>query len=149
MRNRSPLNAARGLQNATTCFSRCPTHPSLQTLDPRRRPVVGLRRTGARVKFLSLEPLLGRLRKIKLQKIDWVIVGGESGPGARPVDPAWVTEIRDQCVRAHVPFFFEQWGGVMKKKAGRLLDGRTWDEMPAAFQHLPISLNDAALVVLR
>ncbi len=107
-----------------------------------------LRRTDAHVKFLSLEPLLGRLRKIKLRGIDWVIVGGESGPGARPVDPAWVTEIRDQCVRADVPFFFKQWGGVMKKKTGRLLDGRTWDEMPAACQHQPVSLTDEALVVL-
>jgi protein gp37 len=77
-----------------------------------------------------LEPLLGPLRKLNLRDIDWAIVGGESGPGARPIDPQWVTEIRDQCLEAGVPFFFKQWGGVHKKKTGRLLDGRTWDEMP-------------------
>ena len=91
-----------------------------------------LRRSGACVKFLSLEPLLGPLRRLKLHGIDWVIVGGESGPSARPVDPAWVTDIRDQCVSAGVAFFFKQWGGVQKKKTGRELDGRTWDEMPEA-----------------
>jgi protein gp37 len=89
-----------------------------------------LRVTGAHVKFLSLEPLLGPLAKLKLRGIDWVIVGGESGPRSRPMDPAWVTNIRDQCHRAGVAFFFKQWGGTNKKKAGRLLDGRTWDEMP-------------------
>jgi len=89
-----------------------------------------LRETGAAVKFLSLEPLLGPLPDLNLRGIDWVIVGGESGPGARPMDPAWVTDIRDQCVAAGVPFFFKQWGGVHKKKAGRLLDGRVWDQMP-------------------
>jgi protein gp37 len=90
-----------------------------------------LRKTGAHVKFLSLEPLLGPLHKLDLRGIDWAIVGGESGPGARPVDPAWVTDIRDQCVCAGVAFFFKQWGGVQKKKTGRELEGRTWDEMPA------------------
>ena len=90
-----------------------------------------LRKTRAAVKFLSLEPLLGPLPRLNLEGIDWVIVGGESGPGARPMDPAWVLEIRDQCLAARVPFFFKQWGGTRKKKAGRELDGRTWDEMPA------------------
>jgi protein gp37 len=90
-----------------------------------------LRRTGAVTRFLSLEPLLGPLPNLNLLDIDWVIVGGESGPGARPVREAWVTEIRDQCVAAGVPFFFKQWGGVFKKRKGRLLEGRTWDEMPA------------------
>ncbi len=90
-----------------------------------------LRRTGAMVKFLSLEPLLGPLPALNLEGIDWVIVGGESGPGARPMDAAWVFEIRDQCQRANVPFFFKQWGGTRKKKSGRVLEGRTWDEMPA------------------
>jgi protein gp37 len=90
-----------------------------------------LRKTGANVKFLSLEPLLGALPGLNLEDIDWVIVGGESGPGARPMDPAWVSEIRDQCARNHVSFFFKQWGGTRKKKSGRELDGRTWDEMPA------------------
>ena len=89
-----------------------------------------LRKTGAQVKFLSLEPLLGPLPELNLQAIDWAIVGGESGPGARPVNADWVTDIRDQCRRAGVPFFFKQWGGVQKKKAGRELEGRTWDEMP-------------------
>jgi len=89
-----------------------------------------LRKTGAQVKFLSLEPLLGPLGKLDLSEIDWAIVGGESGPGARPIDPEWVTEIRDQCLDVGVPFFFKQWGGVHKKKTGRALEGRTWDEMP-------------------
>jgi protein gp37 len=91
-----------------------------------------LRKTTAHVKFLSLEPLLGPLRGLKLQGIDWAIVGGESGPGARPVDPEWITNIRDQCLGADVPFFFKQWGGVHKKKFGRTLEGRTWDQMPAS-----------------
>jgi protein gp37 len=89
-----------------------------------------LRRIGARVKFLSLEPLLGPLPKLNLEGIHWAIVGGESGPGARPLEEAWVTDIKNQCASAGVPFFFKQWGGVHKKKAGRLLEGRTWDEMP-------------------
>lgn len=89
-----------------------------------------LRRTLARTRFLSLEPLLGPLPALDLTDIDWVIVGGESGPGARPMDPAWVVDLRDQCIAASVPFFFKQWGGVRKKRTGRELDGRTWDEMP-------------------
>ena len=90
-----------------------------------------LRRTGARVKFLSVEPLLAPLPGLDLGGIDWVIVGGESGPRARRMDELWVTDIRDQCLRAGVPFFFKQWGGVRKKDTGRVLEGRTWDEMPA------------------
>jgi protein gp37 len=89
-----------------------------------------LRQTGARTKFLSLEPLLGRLPKLNLEAIDWVIVGGESGPRARPMKPEWVRDIRDQCRAWGIPFFFKQWGGFNKKKNGRKLDGRTWDEMP-------------------
>lgn len=89
-----------------------------------------LRDTPARVKFLSLEPLIGPLPDLNLRGIDWVIVGGESGPGARPIDPAWVRAIRDQCLAEAVPFHFKQWGGVVKSKAGRSLDGRTWDEEP-------------------
>lgn len=89
-----------------------------------------LRRTKAHIKFLSIEPLLGPLGKVNLRGIDWVIVGGESGPGARPMDARWVKEIRDQCQRAGVAFFFKQWGGVQKKRHGRELEGRTWDEMP-------------------
>jgi protein gp37 len=89
-----------------------------------------LRETGAFVKFLSIEPLLGPIPNLDLEGIDWVIVGGESGPGARPMRPEWVLDIRDQCQRADVPFFFKQWGGVNKKKAGRALESRTWDELP-------------------
>ena len=89
-----------------------------------------LRGTGARTKFLSLEPLLGPLLDLDLDGMDWAIVGGESGPGSRPMDPTWVIDIRDQCTSAGVPFFFKQWGGFNKKKAGRQLEGRTWDEMP-------------------
>jgi protein gp37 len=100
--------------------------------------IADLRKTRAHVKFLSLEPLLGSLGSLDLRGIDWAIVGGESGPAARPVNPQWVTEIRDQCVDAGIAFFFKQWGGVQKKKAGRILEGRTWDQMPA----------DGALVVL-
>lgn len=89
-----------------------------------------LRDTNAKVKFLSLEPLLGPLPNMNLSNIDWVIVGGESGPGARPMDPDWVRDIRDQCISQDVPFFFKQWGGVFKKRNGRVLDGRTWEQMP-------------------
>jgi protein gp37 len=89
-----------------------------------------LRGTGAHVKFLSLEPLLGPLRDLDLRGIKWVIVGGESGPRARPIDARWVIDIRDQCRAAEVPFFFKQWGGVFKKRTGRQLEGRTWDELP-------------------
>lgn len=89
-----------------------------------------LKQSGAAVKFLSVEPLLSSLGDIKLEDIDWVIVGGESGPGARPLDPDWVREIRDQCISTNTAFFFKQWGGVKKRKAGRLLDGRTWDQFP-------------------
>jgi len=93
-----------------------------------------LRYTGAKIKFLSLEPLLGNLGELNLDEIDWVIVGGESGPGARPVEIDWVRNIREQCLARNVPFFFKQWGGTNKKKAGRLLDGETWDEMPIGFR---------------
>lgn len=89
-----------------------------------------LRRTPARVKFLSLEPLLGPLGAIDLGGIDWVIVGGESGPKARPMQESWVHEIQRQCLARRVPFFFKQWGGRNKKQAGRSLLGRVWDEMP-------------------
>jgi protein gp37 len=91
-----------------------------------------LRQTGAHIKFLSLEPLLSPLPGLDLGGIDWVIVGGESGPGARPMRPEWVLDIRQRCRDAGVPFFFKQWGGVRKKEAGRMLEGRTWDEMPQA-----------------
>jgi protein gp37 len=89
-----------------------------------------LRDIGAAIKFLSLEPLLGPLPNLNLDGIDWAIVGGESGPGARPLKEDWVLEIRDQCELEGVHFFFKQWGGTNKKKNGRLLEGRTWDGMP-------------------
>ena len=82
------------------------------------------------MKFLSLESLFGPLEGINLTKIDWVIAGGESGPGARPMDANWVRSIRDQCTAAGVAFHFKQWGGVNKKRTDRELDGRTWDELP-------------------
>ena len=89
-----------------------------------------LRNTSAILKFLSLEPLLGPLESLNLKKIDWVIAGGESGPGARPMEPDWVREVRDQCIKSDVPFFFKQWGGINKKKNGRILDKRIWDQIP-------------------
>jgi len=87
--------------------------------------------TTACTKFLSCEPLLGSVVPLDLDGIDWVIVGGESGPGARGIDKQWVREIRDQCIQTDMPFFFKQWGGTMKKRNGRILDGRTWDEFPS------------------
>ncbi len=95
-----------------------------------QRRVNDLRATAAKIKFLSLEPLLGPLDDLDVHGIDWVIVGGESGPGARPMEAAWVRGLRDQCVAIGIPFFFKQWGGTNKKQAGRVLDGRTWDEVP-------------------
>jgi len=89
-----------------------------------------LRTIPATVRFLSCEPLLGPLPGLRLDGIHWVIVGGESGPGARPMNPAWVLGIKDQCAAAGVPFFFKQWGGVNKKRSGRVLCGREWNEMP-------------------
>lgn len=89
-----------------------------------------LRNTKAAIKFLSLEPLLDDVGKLDLSNIDWVITGGESGPGARPIKPEWVRNIREQCLEQKVPFFFKQWGGFNKKKNGRQLDGREWDQIP-------------------
>lgn len=91
-----------------------------------------LRKTQAEIKFLSVEPLLGPVTKMNLKGIDWVIVGGESGPRAREMKAEWVIDIKNQCKKAKVPFFFKQWGGVRKDKTGRLLEGRTWDELPVA-----------------
>ncbi len=89
-----------------------------------------LRTVPAAIRFLSCEPLIGSIPNLPLEGIHWVIVGGESGPGARPMDPAWVDNILNQCRKARVPFFFKQWGGVWKVRAGRLLHGRTYNEMP-------------------
>jgi protein gp37 len=93
-----------------------------------------LKQTNAMLKFLSLEPLLGPLPNLDLCGIDWVIVGGESGFQSRPMKMEWVVEIRDQCISARVPFFFKQWGGANKKKSGRILEGRTWDQFPGNSQ---------------
>ena len=102
---------------------------SIETADYLQR-ADHLREVPAAIRFLSLEPLLGHLGTIDLSDIDWVIVGGESGPRARPMEAAWVRDIHRQCRREGVPFFFKQWGGTQKKKNGRSLDGRTWDGMP-------------------
>jgi len=90
-----------------------------------------LRLTGAHVKFLSLEPLISPIENLNVSGVDWVIVGGESGPGARPMAEEWVLDIKESCEVYGVPFFFKQWGGTNKKRSGRLLQNRTWDEMPA------------------
>ena len=86
--------------------------------------------TAARVRFLSLEPLIGPVDQLNLNGIHWIIVGGESGPGARPMHPDWVRQIRNHCVDRRVPFFFKQWGGLRPKSGGRLLDGEEWNEWP-------------------
>lgn len=96
-----------------------------------------LRRIPAAVRFVSLEPLLGPIEQLELDQIDWVIVGGESGPGARPMRPEWVRSVREKCLQADAAFFFKQWGGVNKKRAGRVFDGRTWEEYPARHTPLP------------
>ncbi len=93
-----------------------------------------LRKTKAKVKFLSCEPLIGPLENMNLKKIDWVIVGGESGNRPRPMDPDWVLDIQDQCEKAGVAFFFKQWGGRNKKANGRVLNDRTYDEMPRQYE---------------
>jgi protein gp37 len=107
-----------------------------------------LRETPAAVKFLSIEPLLENLGRLKLAGIHWVIVGGESGRGARPLKREWVTPIRDQCADARIPFFFKQWGGFPKKRAGRKLDGRTYDGFPRR-QRNPVSSVATALAWAR
>ena len=96
-----------------------------------------LRAVNAAVKFLSLEPLLGPMPDLNLHGIDWVIVGGESGPGARPMREDWVLQIKEKCETEEVPFFFKQWGGVNKKKTGRILQDKTWDNYPEAVSARP------------
>lgn len=110
--------------------------------------IADLQKAPARVRFLSVEPLLEDVGKINLSGIHWVIVGGESGHGARPLQREWVTSIRDQCTKARVPFFFKQWGGVRKKRAGRLLDGKTYDGFPAR-SHYPVSPTATAIIQAR
>ena len=100
-----------------------------------------IQKVAARIRFLSIEPLLEDLGSLNLNGIHWVIVGGESGYGARPIRREWITSIRDQCRDFGVPFFFKQWGGVQKKKNGRLLDGRTYDEFPKTNQSMEFSLE--------
>ena len=90
-----------------------------------------LGKTGARTKFISFEPLLGPINGFDFRGIDWAIVGGESGPGARPMEKEWAVHIRDRCLKSDIPFFFKQWGGVRKKKRGRKLEGKTWDGVPS------------------
>ena len=96
-----------------------------------------LRNTHAKIKFISIEPLLGPLPDLDVRGIDWVIVGGESGPGARPILENWVIDIRDKCIDNNTPFFFKQWGGIRKKSSGRILENRTWDQWP---QYQTVSL---------
>jgi protein gp37 len=106
-----------------------------------------LRAAPARIRFLSIEPLLEDLGEINLEGIHWVIVGGESGAGARPMEKGWVVSLRDQCQRAEVPFFFKQWGGVRKSKTGRALDGRTYDGLPPRVE-LPVLENPRRTVAI-
>ena len=101
-----------------------------------------LRNTDAKIRFLSIEPLLQDLGRLDLRGIDWMIVGGESGPGARPMKKEWVLTLRDQCKLSHVPFFFKQWGGVRKKKAGRRLERKTYDEFPNRVRYPVTSEKD-------
>jgi protein gp37 len=107
-----------------------------------------LRDANVAVAFLSIEPLIEDLVSVDLCGIHWVIVGGESGPGARPMSPAWVRNIRNQCQKADVPFFFKQWGGVRKSETGRKLDGRTYDEFPNA-REVPVMESTQRLLLLR
>lgn len=102
-----------------------------------------LRTVPASVRFLSVEPLLGPIEALPLEGIHWVVVGGESGPRCRSMDPAWVRSIRRQCTEQSVPFFFKQWGGTQKKRAGRLLDGREWNEMPVQRERVSSTSLDA------
>lgn len=106
-----------------------------------------LRKARAHVKFLSIEPLLGPIPQINLKGMHWVIVGGESGPGARPMERDWVRDIRNQCLHGKVPFFFKQWGGVVKSRTGRTLDRRTWNEMPAHNQLVDRSSRESLVPV--
>jgi protein gp37 len=106
-----------------------------------------LREAPAQVRFLSIEPLLEDLGAFSLKGMSWVIVGGESGPGARPMNKAWVLTIRDQCRRARVPFFFKQWGGVRKHETGRILNGRTYDEFPVRNQARVLEIQDRLAAV--
>lgn len=104
--------------------------------DDYRRRIDDLRNVPAQVKFISFEPLIGPIDSVDLVNIDWVIVGGESGPGHRPIMEEWILNIKDECIKQAVPFFFKQWGGINKKKTGRLLEGRTWDGYPYLLENI-------------
>lgn len=104
--------------------------------------IYDLQKVPAKIKFISSEPLLEDLRILPLHGIDWLIVGGESGPHARPMKVEWVRKLREQCLASSVPFFFKQWGGHNKKAAGRILDGRTWNQMPNLY--IPVSQTELA-----
>jgi len=104
--------------------------------------ITHLRAAPAGLRFLSVEPLIAPLGPLDLTGIRWVILGGESGPGARPLDPAWARAVRDQCVAQHVALFFKQWGGLRPKSGGRELDGRTWDEVPRTIGAVPEVAGD-------
>jgi protein gp37 len=119
----------RGLASQLTWHPNVWMGVSVEDRDSKCR-IADLRSIPAAVRFLSLEPLLEDLGELDLSRISWVIVGGESGHGARPMDPQWVRSIRDQCSESRTPFFFKQWGGARKKEAGRRLDGRYWNDMP-------------------
>lgn len=105
----------------------------------RKSRIKHLRETPAGIRFLSIEPLIGPMGRLDLTGIDWVIVGGESGPGARPMKPQWVREVRDQCLESGTPFFFKQWGGIRPKSGGRELDGREWSQYPPVHGPCPIA----------
>lgn len=131
-------------QRLATLASRLPWPPnvwqgvSIENNDHTWR-VQCLQEVPAAIRFLSMEPLLGPVPDLPLNNIQWVVVGGESGPQHRTLDPAWVRDIRRQCQSAGVPFFFKQWGGVTAKSGGRLLDGHTWDEMPPLNGHAGVT----------
>jgi len=109
--------------------------------------VAQLQDTPAKVRFLSVEPLLEDLGRVNLRGIHWMIVGGESGPGARPIEEKWVLSLRDQCRKERVPFFFKQWGGVRKKTTGRRLEGRHYSEFPdRAVNAVPTSAKRAEML---
>lgn len=104
--------------------------------EPAASRITHLQKSNAGVRFLSIEPLIAPVGTLNLRAIDWVIVGGESGPRARPMDPAWAIDVRNQCVAARVPFFFKQWGGCSPKSGGRLLEGREWNQFPKSSRAL-------------
>jgi protein gp37 len=107
--------------------------------DSKKSRIRHLRDAPASVRFLSIEPLIGPIGKLELDGIDWVIVGGESGPGARRMEPDWVRDVRDQCVANGVAFFFKQWGGLRPKSGGRELDGREWNQFPRISRHYVVA----------